>query len=79
MKTSTKQLTPEALCDLIYASGREPVSYSGRFMFGKYCVAVYVDRGDNVSDLPQAGIRWDTLGKGRVAYWPSMTAPRELA
>lgn len=79
MKTSTKPLTPEALCDLIYASGREPVSYSGRFMFGEHCVAVHVDRFDDCSDLPQAGIRWDSLGMDRIAYWPSMTAPEALA
>ncbi len=54
--------------------------YSGRFMYGAYCFAVYTRerwQGDAVQEYMQennlpAGCR-DQMGLGAVIYWPSLT------
>lgn len=41
--------------------------YSGRFMYGRKCPAVYLDRYD---DFSYRGAKWDQLGLGSVVYLP---------
>lgn len=70
-------MKPEKLISLIEASGREARSYSGRAMYGKECVSVYLERGDSDSDLPR-GARSDCLGRGTVWYWPNVAWPESV-
>jgi hypothetical protein len=74
--------------DVLEEAGYEPTSYSGRGMYGKFCVSV---QGDDVSvwevarslrlnhladedlDIPEP--RQDQLGLGIVLYWPSYPFP----
>jgi hypothetical protein len=63
----------------------KPTSYSGRFMYGKYCLGISVDSQyafDEIYDHTLRGrltrnLRWDNLGLGYIAYWPSVTWDRE--
>lgn len=63
------------LIKAIDETGRLARSYSGRFMYGKECVAVKLYRGDSGADLPKAGQRRDSLGLGQIAYWPAAEWP----
>lgn len=57
----------------LVALGLQPRSYSGRGMFGRECVAVYLEQGVHPGDLElPAGWRQDQLGLGTVVYWPSL-------
>lgn len=55
-------------------AGLRAQDYSGRGMFGQSCVAVSGDRSDCVewvAKLPPAlrkAVRWDSMGRGEVAY-----------
>jgi len=77
--------TTETAFDSLYAAlkygGFNVRSYSGRGMYGKSCVAVYVDDatdllkigvtiGETYADLRAAT---DSMGRGMVVYWPSQT------
>lgn len=62
-------MTSSKLIKLIKETGRTPVSYSGRFMYGKECVAVELAQGDNGRDLPDEDHKIDSLGLGKVIYW----------
>jgi len=62
-------MTTQELIKLIRYTGRTPVSYSGRFMYGSECVAVELDQGDNGRDLPDEDHKIDSLGLGKVIYW----------
>ena len=60
----------EELTTALINEGLDPRAYSGRFMFGKECVAVSIDRfGEHI--LPR-GYKTDTLGLGYIVYWPSV-------
>jgi hypothetical protein len=86
--------TPEEVTLLIKALEEayfEVKSYSGRGMFGKYCVSVSdgssawdiakgLWRNDFGSELDYCDIpepRQDSLGLGIVLYWPSYTWPED--
>ena len=58
------------LVDAILNRELRPWSYSGRFMYGKSCVACTIERGGDLEDLPKEGSRVDHLGMGYVVYWP---------
>lgn len=58
-------------------TGRDARSYSGRFMYGKRCVGVALERWDIGRDLPKKGHRLDSLGLGMIMYWPDATWPEE--
>ena len=60
------------LIDAICNRELQPWSYSGRFMYGKSCVACTVKRGDDLTDLPKEGSRVDHLGFDYVVYWPEI-------
>jgi hypothetical protein len=59
----------------IEQTGRSALSYSGRFMYGKECVAVKLYRGDSGTDLPKAGQCRDSLGLSQIVYWPAVEWP----
>jgi hypothetical protein len=48
-------------------------AYSGRGMYGVYCVGISLERGDETSlNVGFAGRPCiDSLGLGVIAYWPS--------
>lgn len=66
---------PESTLDLIDSIANRdmlPRSYSGRFMYGKKCVACELkwNSGYTPEDLPLEGQVWDDLGLGKIVYWP---------
>jgi hypothetical protein len=63
-------MSAEELIETITDTGREPERYSGRGMYGRECVAVSLDQDDNGHDLPDEGCRTDSLGLGKIIYWP---------
>lgn len=71
-------MTTDELIKAIKEAGYEPTAYSGRAMYGKYCVAVHLDRYDNGESLPSDGARFDDMGRGSVIYWPHHPAPEDL-
>jgi len=58
------------LVDAILNRELQPRSYSGRFMYGKSCVACSIGHTGNLEGLPKEGSRVDHLGMGYVVYWP---------
>lgn len=64
------KLTYETLCARIERQGGEPRSYSGRGMYGVRCVGVDMDY-EGQYELP-AGFVTDSMGRGVIAYWPSI-------
>jgi len=58
------------LVDAILNRELQPWSYSGRFMYGKACVACAIGHTGNLEGLPKEGRRVDHLGRGYVVYWP---------
>lgn len=71
-------LTPEKLIAQLRRKGLRPYSYSGRGMFGRYCVAITVEQHEPVPDRLPGGYSSDSLGLGRVLYWPNFLAPENL-
>ena len=71
-------MNTEELLSKIRETGRTPTSYSGRGMYGKYCVAVHLDQFDYGADLPQEGIAKDAMGRGIVVYWPKHKPTKEM-
>jgi hypothetical protein len=71
-------MTRDKLIELIEDTGRQPVSYSGRGMFGEKCVAVELDQYDSGHDLPDEDHRIDFLGLGKIIYWPWAKAMNEI-
>jgi hypothetical protein len=68
-------MIPEVTLDLIDElanHGLKPRDYSGRFMYGKRCVAVVLSwqSGYSLEDLPLEGQVWDNLGLDTIVYWP---------
>lgn len=68
-------------------------SYSGRGMYGKYCVGIELDRGDSAfklalhlsSELGDSAhflndldIRQDSLGLGTILYFPYVEWPKDM-
>ncbi len=51
-------------------AGLKPTSYSGRMMFGASCVAVICSHNELPEGLGQARI--DSMGLGKVYYWPEV-------
>lgn len=60
------------LIQRIERTGRVARPYSGRFMYGKNCVGVALNRWDIGKDLPQKGKQIDSLGLGTIVYWPDV-------
>ncbi len=57
----------------------EPRSYSGRGMYGRYCVGVSIDDYFDAQEVKKliSGSRMDNLGMGYIVYWPGLTWPAE--
>jgi len=64
------------LIDKIRKTGRTPTVYSGRFMYGKRCIACRAEIEDDGRSLPKSGMIVDSLGMGRIFYWPKVEAPQ---
>ena len=60
------------LIDTIANQGFKPVSYSGRFMYGQYCVGCVVEYRSQYDDLFDLvpGARVDNFGLDFIVYWP---------
>lgn len=70
--------------EILEAAGYKPFSYSGRYMFGKQCVAIPLDNMGGLFKLlltigrlseeqdhnKLSNLRTDELGRGLVIYWP---------
>ena len=68
----------------------EVSSYSGRGMFGKHCLSIYIDRLTDLLnigfrlgkecniDLKDLTISYDSLGKGIVVYFPYIPFNNEV-
>ena len=69
-------MTNEELIQNLHRQGLQPRSYSGRFMYGKYCVAVAMPHPSDY-ELP-AGWRMDNLGLSRIVYWPDVDWKEEV-
>jgi hypothetical protein len=78
-------LSSQRLIDIIKSSGRHPRRYSGRNMFGRECVGVmvndffgslvgFVGKCENTEEAAAlvAGVTTDSMGRGTIAYWPSV-------
>ena len=74
--------------DAIEAAGFRPRSYSGRFMYGKQCLAVALNSPSDLFGIgmevgsqhpegwnPDRELRTDSLGSGIIAYWPDIDLP----
>ena len=69
------------IADEIEKAGYEPRAYSGRGMYGKQCLGVGLESDSDLWDLAwfmgSGGFdvgapRTDSLGRGIIAYWPSL-------
>lgn len=50
--------------------------YSGRGMFGRTCWSIYCDDPEDVlAEVGLKGAKTDSMGRGSVVYWPSVTGP----
>jgi hypothetical protein len=76
--TTNARLTPTELIEVLSDQGLEPKAYSGRGMYGKHCVSVTFNRGDDAGNytLPP-GWTTDQMGLGVVFYWPRAEWPEE--
>jgi hypothetical protein len=61
-------MTSEELIEKLNEMGLQPRAYSGRFMYGKYCVGVDVSAPGDY-EWP-AGWRMDNIGLDFIIYWP---------
>lgn len=61
------------LIDELANHGLKARSYSGRFMYGKQCVACVLpwNSGFTLDDVPAEGQIWDSLGLDTIVYWPA--------
>lgn len=75
----THGLDAQSLIQAIRSAGHRPRAYSGRGMFGAYCVSVHLDSAQRLMALgPALAARFgaipnatlDQLGRGVVAYCP---------
>lgn len=73
------------LIGLLSLEGYEPRAYSGRGMFGKYCVGANIACEEDLweiaiaakeADIPVKRPLTDSLGRGMIAYWPSIPWPK---
>lgn len=72
-------MKPSTLIKKIEGAGYEPVSYSGRGMYGERCVAVALEQHDDGDELSRIeGATRDSLGMGTILYWPDVPAPATL-
>lgn len=71
-------MTANDLMEKIQDAGLRPFAYSGRGMYGKYCVACSLSEHDRGRFLPTKGRHEDSLGCNTVVYWPSVKAPEWL-
>lgn len=61
----------QALYDVLLKRGTSPRSYSGRGMFGEYCIGTTefpTGKAVTIAGRPCT----DSLGRGTIYYWPSM-------
>lgn len=74
----------QELIDALYEANCDPRSYSGRGMYGDQCVGVALGDTRQVWDIAQTFARaelnvpaplTDSLGRGIIAYWPSVKWP----
>ncbi len=70
-------LTAKTLIARIRKSGRKARSYSGRYMYGRHCVGVDLDRHDAGGELPK-GANTDSMGLGSIWYWPAVAWPENM-
>ncbi len=75
-------MNADRLKAIIEAAGFTPRAYSGRYMYGKECVAFSSEEAGALVRLGgccktarersavAGGARSEALGKGRVYYWP---------
>lgn len=68
----------KALIKRLQAAGHEVRSYSGRGMYGRYCVGVSLTRGERLT-VGSRTASYDSLGLGSIAYWPSAVWPEGMA
>ena len=77
-KTHTPEQLRDKIIRIIENAGYEPRSYSGRGMYGKYCLGVDLPE---ISGLVRLGgvplPTTDSMGKGIIAYWPRVPPPEE--
>lgn len=71
-------MTAQKLINAIRAAGHEPTSYSGRGMYGRYCIGVSLDHINDADGLPLKGSNTDSLGRGIILYWPAIDAPEDM-
>ena len=64
-------MTNEELTQALHQQGLQLRSYSGRYMYGKHCVAVAVSHPSDY-ELP-TGWRTDNLGLSYIVYWPDVS------
>jgi hypothetical protein len=66
----------EDLIEILYQEGLQPRAYSGRAMFGRFCVGVEVEAlGKHEYSR---GWLHDSLGLGFIVYWPDHEWPDYL-
>ena len=70
-------MNSDDLIEALYQQGLEPRAYSGRAMFGRYCVGVAVNDLGRY-EYPR-GWQHDSLGTGYIVYWPDAAWPEHLA
>lgn len=73
LMTNTTKST-KALLTRLTKAGYRPRSYSGRGMYGRVCVGVTLDRFEELT-VGARTATWDSMGLGRIAYWPGHTWP----
>ena len=75
---TTETTAPDSLYTTLKTAGYRVRRYSGRGMYGAYCVAVCLE---DEADLDQVGaalgetfasVHTDGMGMGIVAYWPNV-------
>jgi hypothetical protein len=74
-RTMATPKATKALITRLLNAGLTPRSYSGRGMFGRECVGVSLDRGQELT-VNAGTASWDQLGMGRIAYWPRHEWPK---
>lgn len=83
------------LIRLLREAGLEPMSYSGRFMYGARCVAVVTsNEASMVADLLVASmltedfqfiqelmktVKRDDMAFDKILYWPELEWPNEIS
>jgi hypothetical protein len=78
---STHKQDMESIIEIMESAGYEVRrNYSGRGMFGATCVAVELDKSEDLwniskllTDFDLKAPKTDSMGRGMIAYWPTLT------